>query len=69
MNDDETFAVDQAHGYESPLAIILAVVDARQNITFEDQGGVQDIYFAFFDNFLPLVFVPFEFQRNSPRIE
>ncbi|GAB5505689.1 MAG: hypothetical protein Rhirs2KO_08520 [Rhizobiaceae bacterium] len=58
MNNDETLVPDHSEGYESSLAIVLTVVDTRQNLTFEHLSGMEQIDATLTNDLNPLALIP-----------
>jgi hypothetical protein len=60
INNDKAFFIDHSDGDFTLFSIIIAVVDARQDISLEDQGRINEINCSFLDNFPALGFIPLE---------
>lgn len=58
MNNDETLVPDHSKGNEPSLAIVLAAVDTRQNLTFEHLSGMEQIDATLTNDLNPLAFIP-----------
>lgn len=67
MNDDKAFSIDKTEGDVPNFAIIPSVIYPREDLAFEDEGRIDQINAAGFDDLLPLGLVPFEVQASVSR--
>jgi hypothetical protein len=63
VDNDETLIVDHAQKDQPHFAIVLPVIDARENLILENQCRVQQVDAVLSDDFLSLLLVPLEFHR------
>jgi hypothetical protein len=66
MDHDKTLVFDHAHGNQALLSVIHAIVDPRQDISLENQRGIENVDASLSDDLPSLSLIPFEFQTTAP---
>lgn len=65
MNNDETLVLHHTQGYQPDLTVVLAIIDARENVTLEYLCRIKQIDTALADDLFTLALIPFEDHLRS----